>query len=224
MRIDFILIQAAVIFLPGLLWEKFDKTFSAKIKPDTASFIMRAFVFGIISYAITYFLYLILGYKDHYINLNISDADKNIILNKESVICICVSLAISLFLSVIWVFIHGNKIFTKFTQKVKLTKKYGDEDVWDYILNKNHVNKNKIFLKYITLYDYKNNIIYCGYLDSFSETEKDRELFLTSVKVYNSEGDELYSLDNLYLGLDKESICMEIKDIPPPQNSTPSSP
>lgn len=216
--------EIVFIFIPGILWEKIDKTFSAKIKPDTFSFIVRSFIFGIISYSITYIIYIASGHGSYFIHFDISDKGTNYLLQKNNIICISIATLTSLILSLFWVYIHKNKSFNKITQKIKLTQKYGDEDVWDYTLNRKTINNNKIYEKYITVYDYGNDIIYCGYLDSFSETDKERELFIVKAHIYNSEGKKLYELENLYLGLDKTSVCMEIKEIVSSQGTIPPSP
>lgn len=105
-------------------------------------------------------------------------------------------------------------------QKLKITGKYGDEDVWDFVLNKkflsqkeNDSNSNTEDVKYVNIRDIKNNIMYSGFVAYFSETDKDREIFLIDADVYKSDGTKLYSCPKLYLGLDKESINMEFPNL-----------
>lgn len=218
MKIDFLIFQLAFLFIPGALWAKIDKTFSSKIKPNEFSFVLRSFMFGVISYIFSYLFYLFIG--ANFPNLDLSKAENSSVINAKTILCVSITTLISVILSFLWVVINKEKLFISLMQKLKITGKYGDEDVWDFVLNKkflkpdaNAPKSNPEEVKFVHLRDLDNKLMYAGFVAYFSETDKDREIFLTDVDVYNSDGGKLYSCPKLYLGLDKNSISMEFPDL-----------
>ena len=46
MKIDLVILQFAIIFLPGLIWAGLDSRYALKSKPSEFQFLLRAFLFG----------------------------------------------------------------------------------------------------------------------------------------------------------------------------------
>jgi hypothetical protein len=86
------------------------------------------------------------------------------------------------------------------------TKRYGDEDVWDYTFN---AHASIASVEYIHFRDFEKELIYGGWVATFSETEKLRELVLQDVEVYNFDGQALYSVPMLYLARAPENLHIE---------------
>ena len=61
MRIDLLFIQLAVVFLPGLIWTQLAATYAMKERPRPAEFLVRAFIFGLLTYMAVYLMYESLG-------------------------------------------------------------------------------------------------------------------------------------------------------------------
>jgi hypothetical protein len=61
MKVDFLILQVAVIFLPGIIWARLDASYAAKVKPSEIEFALRAFLFGIATYAIEFLIFAALG-------------------------------------------------------------------------------------------------------------------------------------------------------------------
>ena len=57
MRIDLLFIQLAVVFLPGLIWTQLAATYSMKERPGPMDFLVRAFIFGLLTYAVVFLAY-----------------------------------------------------------------------------------------------------------------------------------------------------------------------
>ena len=57
MRIDLLFIQLAVVFLPGLIWTQLAATYSMKERPKPIDFLVRAFIFGLLTYAVVFLGY-----------------------------------------------------------------------------------------------------------------------------------------------------------------------
>jgi Family of unknown function (DUF6338) len=110
-----------------------------------------------------------------------------------SVICALVSL-------------YGNnyKLLTQLLQRIGATKRYGDEDVWDFTFN-----SGKPEVEYVHVRDFNKKITYAGWVEAFSETEKLRELRLRDVIVYDFEGNALYETPRVYLARKMDNIDIE---------------
>ena len=62
MKLDLLIFQLAVLFLPGLLWARLDARFALSSKPTDTEFFLRAFQFGLVSYGVTFLPYSALGW------------------------------------------------------------------------------------------------------------------------------------------------------------------
>ena len=58
---DIFFLQLAIIFLPGLVWERIDAQFAQKRIPTQFDVLRRTFVFGLVSYIATYGIYKLFG-------------------------------------------------------------------------------------------------------------------------------------------------------------------
>jgi hypothetical protein len=62
MKIDVVIIQIAIIFLPGLIWAGLDSRYALKSKSSEFQYTLRAFLFGLASYTVTFGIYALLGW------------------------------------------------------------------------------------------------------------------------------------------------------------------
>lgn len=90
------------------------------------------------------------------------------------------------------------------SSKIPVHKKYGDEDVWDFTFNSSDVET-----EYVHFRDFEHQLVYAGWVNAFSETNKLRELVLRDVIVYNFDGEEFYRTPLLYLARAPENIHIE---------------
>jgi len=201
-KADLLILQLAVIFLPGIVWARLDANYAAKVKPSEIEFALRAFLFGITIYAVEFLLFSRLGWA--FTMVDFADAGTKEIVNKDIVREVLWGLGIGLVLAVLWIYAATYKLVTKALQVIKATKKYGDEDVWDFTFN-----SGKAAVEYIHFRDFANSFVYTGYVNTFSETDKLRELVLRNVIVYDFEGVEQFKVPYLYLARPPESIHIE---------------
>ena len=110
---------------------------------------------------------------------------------------------------------HEHKLLSKFLRDIGVTKKFGNEDVWLYLLNSGTTG-----MDWVDVRDVENKVIYSGLIKCFSETEKTRELLLQQVIVYqadsvniNGECEELYKVPQMYISRPSESVIMEFRSI-----------
>lgn len=60
---NILLVQLAIVFLPGLIWAQLDVRYAQKAKPSQAEFLIRAFIFGLMTYAAVYIVCLCVAGK-----------------------------------------------------------------------------------------------------------------------------------------------------------------
>lgn len=93
--------------------------------------------------------------------------------------------------------------------RTKLTKKFAEVDVWDYIFNSENEE-----MKWVIVRDVKNNLMYQGWVEAFSDTVKENELFMRDVVVYkNSTAEEYYSMPGLYISRNRDEITVEFPSL-----------
>jgi Family of unknown function (DUF6338) len=202
MKIDLLILQLAVIFLPGIIWARLDASYAAKVKPTEGEFFLRAFLFGITIYAVEFLVFAALGWPFKMADL--ADAATKEIVGQDVLHEVLWALGIGLVLSVLWLYFTRYKLLTRFLQWIRATKKYGDEDVWDFTFN-----SKEVAVEYVHFRDFDNQCVYAGWVNTFSETDKLRELVLLDVIVYDFEGTELYTIPRLYLARSPEKIHIE---------------
>jgi hypothetical protein len=203
MKIDLLILQLAVLLLPGLIWARLDARYALKTKPSDTEFFLRAFQFGLVSYGVTFVIYWALGWPFTLIDL--SNAETQPVLTSAIVPEILSSIGVGLILSILWIYSATYKWLTWVLQTIKATKTYGDEDVWDYTFNSAIPS-----VEYINFRDFENKIVYAGWVRSFSETEKLRELVLSDVKIFGlDDGEFLFEMPMVYLARAPENIHIE---------------
>ena len=75
--------------------------------------------------------------------------------------------------SILWLYFVKFNLLTRFVHLIGATKRFGDEDVWDFTFNARDRN-----VEYVHVRDFDKKIVYAGWVDLFSDTEKVRELVL----------------------------------------------
>jgi hypothetical protein len=167
--VNLLLIQLGVLFLPGIIWVRLDASYAAKVKPSEVEFFLRAFIFGLVVYAVEFILYALLGWSFTMADLaGAATQDVVIITIVHEIIW---ALAISVVLSVLRLYATRYKFLSWVLQTIGATKKYGDEDVWDFTFN-----SRAVAVDYVHVRDFENGYVYAGWVNTFSETNKLREL------------------------------------------------
>jgi hypothetical protein len=99
----------------------------------------------------------------------------------------------------------NRKFLNRFAQRIGVTKKFGDYDVWSYLHNSTTDS-----VRWVRVRDHRHNLCYEGYVEAFSDTNANNELFLRQVKVFhNDDGRLLYEVPGVYLSQDPEDIALE---------------
>lgn len=193
--------ELAVIFLPGFIWMKIHVKYGPKKERSQFDMILNAFLFGMISYFMLFLIFRTLGWPLALLSL---DAENKKLLDIETLPEIIYAVGIAVLGSLGFLYIENRKILTWLLQSIGATNTFGDEDVWDFVLNSSSED-----VKWIYFRDFDEKVVYFGYVRLFSENGKLRELLLESVIVYDFEGVELYTMPMLYLARSQENIHIE---------------
>lgn len=195
-------IQLAILLLPGVLWARIDTAYGNKRDQSQFEFGIRVLLFGLTSYAATYILFSALNIPFEMIDLA-NAADKNV-LTRGMVVQTLWAILIGFAASIIWLYAVNYKILTRILQGIGATKRYGDEDVWEFTFNSNSSD-----VQFVHIRDFPNRVVYSGWVSVFSETERLRELVLSEVDIYDFDGNLISSPPRLYISRNPDGLHIE---------------
>ncbi len=152
---DLFFFQLAMVFLPGLIWARLDARYAMKEKPNETELLVRALMYGLATYTAVYLVYQLLGRP--FSAVEVSGTDKPTLMLGQFVDEILVSIPVSIVLATLWVAATSHKLLTRMLQRVGATKKYGDEDVWDFMFNSSNVAA-----KFVHFRDFDKMLVYAG--------------------------------------------------------------
>ncbi|UOY06563.1 hypothetical protein L0P88_21900 [Muricauda sp. SCSIO 64092] len=199
MEISELTLKLILLLIPGSIACIIYERLTIHKRWTSFKFITNAILFGGISYLLAQVIFNICGgdstFDSFWENLPTKEIPFSAIL-KASLIAIFVGLASTA--------IDHYKLINRFGKWLRLTNKYGDENLYSYFLNAKDVEE-------IYVRDIENDLTYHGLIDSFSENEEIKELVLRDVVVYRYKNSEqLYEIDKLYLSKSKESLIIEL--------------
>jgi hypothetical protein len=200
-----------LLFLPGIICSFFVDKFTVHRSIEPAIFIIRALVFGLASYLlywmgikvlveISTLFHHPLKFEVHFLrNLE----NKDVPVSYWEVLFVCfTSVILGVFLTIESTYKYGHKV----CQKLRISKKFGELDLWGYALNSPEV-------EWVTVRDLREDLIYDGWLSAFSDDGADAELLLRDVSVFrNSTAQHLYDVGALYVSRDRGTITLEFRD------------
>ncbi len=85
------------------------------------------------------------------------------------------------------------KLFNKIAQRLSISNKYGDENLFSFFLNADEID-------WVYVRDIEQNLTYQGRVVSYSENDNIQEIVLSDVTVFSyKESEEYYSVPSIYL-------------------------
>ena len=199
MRIDLLFIQLAVVFLPGLIWTQLVATYAMKERPGPIEFLVRAFVFGFLTYVAVYFGYGWFGKE--FSPLPVGESER--FLNADFADELLWSSAAALAFSFVWMYGSTRRLMTRFLNRVGAATTHGREDVWDLTFNRCRPQ-----VEYVHVRDLERGITYCGWVRAYSETGKLRELLLRDAIIWDKDGND-FGVPLLYLARTDTDVHIE---------------
>jgi hypothetical protein len=202
---DLFFLQLVIIFVPGIIWERIDSQYGRDRANQQWDILRRTFVFGLTAYLITFALLwcINLRYDGWSFKLFAFKKDSTF-LDADAFREIAIASIVALLFAVLWLYASNYKWLTRFLQTIGATKRYGDEDVWEYMFNSGRAE-----VEYVHVRDFDKKLSYAGWVEVWSESEKLRELVLRDVIVYNFEGVELFKIARVYLARSADNIDIE---------------
>lgn len=207
MTISSLLIRLILLILPGIIsWMLFNKLVSRVIRTKWED-LCEIIVFSVIIYSVFAIVVKIFGWIG-WLGYNVTFFE-TVLDEKATVVWyeILVASLIGLPVAFIASYVHSNKLINKFGRLLKVTRKFGDQDVWDFF----HNLPEEPEYEWVYVRDHKTNLLYFGCIHAYSDSEKERELLMGDVDVYtNDEGELLYKTKMLYLCRHRYDLTIEI--------------
>jgi hypothetical protein len=212
MEISDLTLRVLLLFFPGVICCKLVDNLTVHKERTTTMFIVHSFILGISCYLLLYVVVSIAVKINELVQRRL-DFDViffDALINKETDLRwseILMAAGISIPLALVTSLIAEKKLVHRAAQWMRVTSKFGDLDVWDFMFNTRQV-------QWIVIRDLKNDLMYEGWVRSFSIAADLRELLLRDVRVYrNSTGEQLYEVGGLYISMKKEDATIEIASL-----------
>jgi hypothetical protein len=205
MTISSFLIRLIFLFVPGIIGSILYKKLKGSTKTKDWEDFFEIILFSLVSYgfyALFIELYNLVNINKQAFTFFTALFDEKIPISyKEIFIVSLINIPLAFFAS----YAYNHKIINKLGQKLRVTKRFGDEDVWDFFHNISDI-------EWIFVRDHTYNLNYYGWIQAYSDPNKPRELFLRDVKIYDSlTGEFLGELDAVYLSRKNHAITIEVK-------------
>jgi hypothetical protein len=203
--VDLFFLQIIVIFIPGIIWERIDAQYGRNRATQQWDILRRTFIFGFVAYFVTFALFWCVSFLFEGWDFKLFDFKKDgTFLDGVAFKQIAAASIVAMACAILWLYATNYKCFTRFLQWMAATKRYGDEDVWDYMFNSGRAE-----VEYVHVRDFEKKITYAGWVEVWSESEKQRELVLRDVIVYDFEGKKLFETPRVYLARKADNIDIE---------------
>ncbi len=207
MTISAFLVRVICLALPGIVSYMLFRKLAGKPKCEKWEEWCQIVLFSLITYAIygiCVWLFGLLGLgKGGLVFFKAILDDGTSIEWEEIVIASMFGIPIALIASVIRTY----KLMNWFGRLMRVSRRFGDEDVWDYFHNLPDTPE----YEWVVVRDHKTNLLYFGWIQAYSDSEKERELLMGDVSVCNNAtGQPIYKVERLYLCRNKYDITIEI--------------
>lgn len=190
-----------LLFIPGMIAFVTVDSLTTHRKVKVHHWVIYSFLLGIASYVI-WFLGLdvfcsINGLMNPYEFLDCFINLQKPIQAKQLVSVSITAFFLGTFIS----FIINKKIFYKVMQSMNITNRYGDVDLFRYIMENN-------IPKWVYIRDMNSDRSYYGFITAWSGPDENDGIFLRDVKVYqDSTGEWCYDTPAIYLPKKNRRIC-----------------
>jgi hypothetical protein len=200
-------LRLLLLFLPGIITRLIIERLTVPHDRSQLYFFLHAFVSGVLAYAVygcllTSWNCLSRSKQPSEVRFVASLLDSSESINFTEVAIVCgIAIANGFALSAL----INHKYLNRMAQRLRVTRKFGDLDVWSYLHNSTTDS-----LRWVRVRDHRHNLCYEGWVEAFSDTFASNELFLREVKVFrNDTGEFLYDVGGVYLSQDPTSLALE---------------
>ncbi len=204
-----LVVALIVILLPGIIAAIISDKLTTHSKWDSFKFGLYSFMLGVLSYALLQAIVYAIDMAKaisftpvswHHLKIWNSALSGGTGIQAWE-ICVAVIFAVPVAFFASWSINY--KLFNKIAQKIGVTTKYGDENLYSYYLNAEEID-------WVYIRDPKNGFTYQGRVVSHSENDTVQELVLSEVSVYSYEDSTfLYQLPTIYLSREMGEFIIE---------------
>lgn len=203
--------QLAVLFLPGLVFlGVVDRACLAHRKRSDLHFIVRVFLAGIWCYLLCLLIFWIVPPLEGILRQmsrisfarvpGVGELD-----GAQAAYVLLTSLIVAPIAGTVWSKAENDKWVVKMLQRLRVTRRFGDEDIWTFALNLGSAQ-----VEYANIRDFSRELVYGGFVKAYSEDAEVREVLLEHVVVANLHSSEvLFEMPMMYLSFPRDSIHME---------------
>lgn len=195
------------IFLPGVLALLTSERLTEHPERKNYELFVYALVLGCIAHVVyglaaTISTYLPPSFhldEDRWIELMVDDRTVSIQTR-----VVAVTAVLGVLLGLLLAFAANHSWLHRLAHLLRVSRKFADNDVWGFLMNSGTVG-------WIVVRNQSKNLMYQGYVATFSTTEDPRELILRDATVFeNSSGKKLYDVRSLYLDFEKKDVAIEL--------------
>jgi hypothetical protein len=188
-------LRLVLLFIPGILCAWIVDALTTHPQRTQFRFTLRALILGVTSYGILAVFAPGVSFFQALSDLEIA----------PSLVESGYASAVAVGLAIVLTYVANHKTLYKIARHLRLSKRFGDQDVWSYLFNSPDVD-------WITVRDHERNLVYDGRVRLFSEESLNAELYLEEVRVYdNPSGEFLYEVAGMYMALDRAKMTIEIR-------------
>jgi len=207
MQLSEFTLRIILLFIPGITCLTIIDRLTVHKELKLHQLLINSFVLGFFCYASYYLIILIIGTCSH-ISLQFSFfealIDRNASLDFTEIILV---IGWSVPMGFIFTFLIDRKVLHKVAHALRLSNKFGDADVWSYIMN-------STMPEWVVIRDLENDLVYQGWIEAFSDSTGKDEIFIRDVMIYrNSTAEELYAIPGLYLSRKMENLIVEFPSL-----------
>lgn len=205
MELNHFILRIVLLAIPGIITLYIYRSLKGKnANKKNWEDIFEIMIFSLINYSI---FYLAVCANNYFHNKNDNIVFLNAILDEKIHIYwpeIIWTSAIGFINAFILSAADTFKIINKIGRLAKVTKRYGDEDVWEFVHNLDEID-------WVFVRDHRLDLVYYGFIQLYSDSEKEREILINDVDIYsNSTGTFIYSTKSLYICRNKYDLTIEI--------------
>lgn len=206
MSLSSFLIRIILLVIPGIVSSLVYQSLRGKRTRKDWEDYLEILVFSFVSYTIYGFLIYILtlfGATSDPLAAFRALTNETVPLDKPVGKAIVFASLLSVPVAIVASYVDEYKIINKAGRLIRATKRFGDEDVWDYF------NRSPD-IRWGYVRDLKRDIYYYGWTQAWSDPYKERELLLREVEVYKrSTAEFLYKTDVVYLSRKHDDLTID---------------
>jgi hypothetical protein len=206
MNLNELTVRLLFLFLPGIVCSLVVAHLTTHRELRPADHFIPSFLFGFLVYvlysgtAAVWNRMLVLGDLPPYDLIPGEGAPATGISAQAILVSIVLAMALAFVMSAL----KNRKTLNRVARAFGVTRKFGDRDVWSYIMNSDN-------LEWVVIRDRSKGLYYVGKPMLSSDEESARELILTSTAVHDYEsGEELYVAGNVYFSFPNEGLVIEL--------------